>query len=246
MRGNMKRFLFIPTILILAACQSTQSTPSYCEQNPQASICDINSYSSNALDALFELQDKPRKRAFAMFHSGNGGEAIGYAYGYRAQSDADARALKECNRRLQKMKMTGECQLIDLSSKSGVNYADVQISDLTQNKVEQNWKYYQQNTPLYPVALAKNGISGCAVFEAKVTVGGKLVNPEIIASNNKPRLNKEANTLLEESLWLPVNNETRDEEVKKMRVDYCMGGKSLIEAKALCNKQVQQACSSKL
>lgn len=243
----MKRLLILPFSLVLTACQTTQSPPSYCEQNPQSSICNVDNYSSDVLSALFKLQDQPKKRAFALFHGELGSEAYGYSYGYSAQADADMQALKECNKRLTKMKLIGECQLIDMTSKAGVNYADVRVSDLTENKLDSNWKYFQKHTPLYPVSLAQNGIAGCAVYKVKINDDGKLEQPELIATNDNHRLNKEASALLKKTQWTPVSVEKQKKaEVKTVRVDYCMGGKSLIEAQALCLKQSQLACSNSL
>lgn len=103
------KYLGILPILLLAGCQST---PSFCESEPDSNLCNQKTYQYNTDQALKEFDTKKSNKAFALGQTEDGWEFFGYSEGYSSTHKAKKRALEECQKRLSKHSIEGKCELI--------------------------------------------------------------------------------------------------------------------------------------
>ena len=61
-----------------------------------------------------------------------------------------------------------------------------------------------QNTPKYPIELARSGIKGCAVLSFNISESGKTENVEIIDSVPKKHIGKYSRKMLKKWRWVPA------------------------------------------
>ncbi|GGI80042.1 hypothetical protein [Shewanella gelidii] len=102
-------YLSIASIFLLAGCNST---PNYCEQNPQAKICDVDSYSLSTYEGLKNFNQLKGKKAFALVQTEDGREAYGYSYQAQSTKKAQKQAIIACQSRARMAKINALCQLI--------------------------------------------------------------------------------------------------------------------------------------
>ncbi|WP_166420249.1 hypothetical protein [Pseudoalteromonas sp. Z1A8] len=103
------KYLSICTVLLLTGCQAT---PTLCEIEPNAFLCDSSSYNVATVNALTTFESRAGRKAFALGKTYNGGEFYGFSEGYSSQSKANTRALDECKKRLAKYDTNAQCELI--------------------------------------------------------------------------------------------------------------------------------------
>ena len=58
------------------------------------------------------------------------------------------------------------------TAKNKITYADIQVTDIDPTS-DFIWERANQNTPRYPIELARPGISGCAVLSFNISDSGK-------------------------------------------------------------------------
>ncbi len=128
-------------------------------------------------------------------------------------------------------------------AKNKTFYADVQVTDVapTSGFI---WERANQNTPKYPIELARSGIMGCAVLSFDISDSGKTENVEVINSLPKKHLGKYSRKMLKKWKWVPASTiaETTTEK-RTLRLDFCMGGESTEQAQRACKQQTKLACS---
>ena len=127
-------------------------------------------------------------------------------------------------------------------AKNKTFYADVQVTDVTPTS-DFIWKRANQNTPRYPIELARTGIKGCAVLSFNISESGKTENVEVINSVPKKHLGKYSRKMLKKWKWVPASTvaETASEK-RTLRLDFCMGGESTEQSQMACKQQTQLAC----
>ena len=126
--------------------------------------------------------------------------------------------------------------------KVNIKYGDIQVTDLTPAN-DFVWERSNKNTPKYPLALARSGLTGCAILSFNISASGKTENIEVINSIPKKILGKESRKLLKNWKWIPTSNTaTKALEKRTMRFDYCMGGESLELAEKSCKQKAKLAC----
>jgi hypothetical protein len=103
------KYLGLLSFLLLIGCQST---PSFCEKEPESNLCDQKTYQYNTDQALKEFDTRKSHKAFALGQTEDGWEFFGYSEGYSSTRKAKERALEECQNRLNKHGVEGKCQLI--------------------------------------------------------------------------------------------------------------------------------------
>ena len=135
--------------------------------------------------------------------------------------------------------------VISVSSlaKNNTLYADVQVTDVnpTSGFI---WERANQNTPKYPIELARSGIKGCAVLSFDISESGKTENVEIINSVPKKHLGKYSRKMLKKWKWAPASTVVETAlEKRTLRLDFCMGGESTEQSQQACKQQTQLACS---
>ncbi len=128
-------------------------------------------------------------------------------------------------------------------AKNKTFYADVQVTDIAPTS-DFIWERANQNTPKYPIELARSGIRGCAVLSFNISDSGKTENVEIINSLPKKHLGKYSRKMLKKWKWVPASTvaETTSEK-RTLRLDFCMGGESTEQAQKACKQQTKLACS---
>jgi len=121
-------------------------------------------------------------------------------------------------------------------------YADVQVTDVAQTS-DFIWQRANQNTPKYPIELARSGIKGCAVLSFNISESGRTENVVIIDSVPKKHLGKYSRKMLKKWKWVPSATvaETTSEK-RTLRLDFCMGGESTQQAEMVCKQQAKLAC----
>jgi protein TonB len=131
---------------------------------------------------------------------------------------------------------------VSISSVAKNIYADVQVTDVKPTS-DFSWKRANQNTPKYPIELARSGIKGCAVLSFNISKSGKTENVEIINSVPKKHVGKYSRKMLRKWKWVPAKtvSETTSEK-RTLRLDFCMGGESTEQAEKVCKQQTKLAC----
>ncbi|WNC68803.1 energy transducer TonB [Thalassotalea nanhaiensis] len=120
-------------------------------------------------------------------------------------------------------------------------YADVQVTDISPTS-DFIWKRANQNTPKYPIELARSGIRGCAVLSFDISESGETENVEIISSVPKKHLGKYSRKMLKKWKWVPVSAVEFTSEKRTLRLDFCMGEESTEQSQQACKQQTQLAC----
>lgn len=103
------KYLGLLTVLFLAGCQST---PSFCEREPDSDLCNQKTYHYQTVQALENFKSQKNQKAFALGQAADGWQSFGYGAGYSSSKKAQERALKECQTRLDKHGAGGQCELI--------------------------------------------------------------------------------------------------------------------------------------
>ncbi len=127
-------------------------------------------------------------------------------------------------------------------AKSKTFYADIQVTDIEPTR-DFIWERANQNTPKYPIELARSGIRGCAVLSFNISDSGKTENVEVINSLPKKYLGKYSRKMLKKWKWVPAETvaETAPEK-RTLRLDFCMGGESVEQAQKACKQQAKLTC----
>ena len=121
-------------------------------------------------------------------------------------------------------------------------YADVQVTDIKPTS-DFIWKRANQNTPKYPIELARSGIKGCAVLSFDISELGETENVEVINSVPKKNLGKYSGKMLKKWKWVPVSTTAKPASEKRtLRLDFCVGEESTEQSQQACKQQAQLAC----
>jgi periplasmic protein TonB len=121
-------------------------------------------------------------------------------------------------------------------------YADVQVTDITPTS-DFIWERANQNTPKYPIDLARSGIKGCSVLSFNISESGKTENVEVIHSVPKKYLGKYSRKMLKKWKWVPASTVAEPvPEKRTLRLDFCMGGESTEQSQKTCKQQTQLSC----
>ena len=124
------------------------------------------------------------------------------------------------------------------------HFADVQITHLDPEVAQVIWLRKSNNTPKYPIALAKKGIKGCAIYTFNIDSRGDIGDVELVSAIPTRVLPKEAKKLLENIEWKIADGQNTGVEKRTTRIDYCMGGESVEQAQQQCIAQSKLACST--
>jgi protein TonB len=131
---------------------------------------------------------------------------------------------------------------VSISSVAKNIYADIQVTDVKPTS-DFIWKRANQNTPKYPIELARSGIKGCAVLSFNISKSGKTENVEIINSVPKKHVGKYSRKILRKWKWVPASTVAEyAPEKRTLRLDFCMGGESTEQSQMACKQQTQLAC----
>ncbi len=122
-------------------------------------------------------------------------------------------------------------------------YADVQVTNMTP-KSHFIWQRENQNTPKYPIKLARASIRGCAILAFDISPKGKAENIEVINSIPQRSIGKSARKMLKKWQWVPVSTKQKVRlEKRTIRLDFCLGGESIEQSQQYCIQQAKLACS---
>ena len=128
-------------------------------------------------------------------------------------------------------------------AKNKTFYADVQVTELNPTS-EFIWQRANQNTPRYPIELARSGIKGCAVLSFNISESGRTENVEVIKSLPKNQIGKYSSKMLKKWKWIPTSADVEPiSEKRVLRLDFCMGGESTEQSQKACKQQAKLACS---
>jgi TonB family protein len=127
-------------------------------------------------------------------------------------------------------------------AKNKTFYADVQVTDVAPTS-DFIWKRANQNTPKYPIELARSGIKGCAVLSFNISESGKTENVEIIDSVPKKHIGKYSRKMLKKWRWVPATTVAESvPEKRTLRLDFCIGGESTEQSQIACKQQTKLTC----
>lgn len=126
---------------------------------------------------------------------------------------------------------------------SNTFYGDVHLTHVEPTKEKVTWLREKQVTPRYPISLAKKGIAGCGVFRVVVDEKGKTETISLIQSIPEDIIYQPSRKIIKKWNWVQAKNGQPVAEEKIIRLDYCLGGSSTEEAKAMCVKQSKLNCS---
>ncbi|MCT6700000.1 energy transducer TonB [Rheinheimera sp. 4Y26] len=123
-------------------------------------------------------------------------------------------------------------------------YADVQVSELAPTAEAAIWQRSDNTTPLYPIVLAKNGISGCGIFKVQIQQDGEVDKVSLVQSVPARVLSKAGIKTIKSWKWQNSSGKAAAAEEKLIRLDFCIGGASVAEAEQRCKLQASLACES--
>jgi hypothetical protein len=103
------KYLGLLSIIFLAGCQST---PTFCEREPDSSLCNQKTYQYTTDQALEKFESLKSNKAFALGQTSDGWEFYGYGEGYSSTHKAKKAALEACQSRLDKHGVEGKCEVI--------------------------------------------------------------------------------------------------------------------------------------
>ncbi|WP_448549490.1 hypothetical protein [Thalassotalea fusca] len=103
------KYLGLLSIALLAGCQST---PTFCEREPDSNLCNQKTYHHQTDLALKEFETRKNNKSFALGQSTDGREFYGYSEGYSSKRRANKSALEECQKNIDKHGKGGKCELI--------------------------------------------------------------------------------------------------------------------------------------
>ena len=103
------KYLVLLSSIFLVSCQST---PTFCTNTPESSLCDQKTYKYETDQALKEFETMKTKKAFAIAQTDDGWEFYGYSEGYSSQRKAQESAISACQTRVDKMDKKAKCELI--------------------------------------------------------------------------------------------------------------------------------------
>lgn len=127
-------------------------------------------------------------------------------------------------------------------AKNRTIHADIQVTNVEPTS-DFVWERANQNTPKYPIELARSGIRGCAVLSFNISDSGKTENVEVINSLPKMHVGKYSRKMLKKWKWVPAENVAETAPEKRiLRLDFCMGGDSTEQAEKACKQQTKLAC----
>ena len=127
-------------------------------------------------------------------------------------------------------------------AKNNTFYGDVEVTNVAPTN-DFIWERANQNTPQYPIELARSGIKGCAVLSFNISESGKTENIAIVNSVPKKDLGKYSRKMLQQWKWVPAKTVTEGvTEKRTVRLDFCMGGESTEQSQNACKQQTQLAC----
>lgn len=132
---------------------------------------------------------------------------------------------------------------LSISSLAKTIYADVQVTDIVPTS-HYIWQRENQNTPKYPIKLARSRIRGCAILAFNISATGRTENIEVINSLPKKSIGKSARKMLKKWHWVPVSSQQKlTLEKRTIRLDFCLGGESTEQSQQYCIQQTKLACS---
>ncbi len=105
------------------------------------------------------------------------------------------------------------------------------------------WIRENDTQPKYPVAMAMSNLKGCAVLTFDLNQSGSIQNIKLLNAQPTRKLGSEARIALRKWKWINVSDKpVKDIESRKVRIDYCIGGKSEEESQLLCQQQAKREC----
>lgn len=129
------------------------------------------------------------------------------------------------------------------SAMAHINYGDVLLTQLQPTSQDSVWSRTKEVTPHYPVEMASNGITGCAVFKVDIDKEGKTQDIELVSSVPAKGIKKPATKVIKSWKWHNTTGKADIAEQKLLRLDFCLGGNSVEEAQAQCELQAKIQCS---
>lgn len=122
------------------------------------------------------------------------------------------------------------------------NYAAVELTHVSPTHAESTWERANQLMPRYPVDLAMKGIVGCGVFKVNVNADGSSEQVTMLSSVPKRVIAKPAISIIKKWDWQLVPGKSASSEEKVIRLDFCMGGSTELEARKRCQQQATLTC----
>ena len=120
-------------------------------------------------------------------------------------------------------------------------YADVKLTFLQPTEAEFSWQRENQNTPKYPIKLAKKMLAGCSILNISINEDGKATIEETLSSLPNSSIGKESRKLIRSWKWQNPTNQAGN--TATVRLDYCLGGSSTEEAQQRCLRQSMMRCT---
>ena len=121
------------------------------------------------------------------------------------------------------------------------SFGDVKLSYVTPKDAAFSWERTSKLSPLYPLKLAKNGITGCGIFKISVNEKGKASVDETLSYLPKAVIKREGIKLIKSFDWKQVND--KEVNTATVRIDFCLGGESIDMAQQLCTEQSKLKCT---
>lgn len=95
----------------------------------------------------------------------------------------------------------------------------------------------------YPRELAEDAVSGCLVAEMTVTKSGTSKNVDIIRSFPASGIERPFKRTMNRIRWVPLDDsKEKREEVRRVRIDFCVSFASQEDARNQCAFSILQPC----
>lgn len=118
-----------------------------------------------------------------------------------------------------------------------VYFSDVLVSYYDEKNNALKIELNEGSQVSYPETLAKEGFKGCALFESRI-ISGKAENLTLISTGSGPAIAQEAQKMIRS--W-GFQNKLEPKPIK-IKVNYCLGGRSAQQVQSMCARQAQMQC----
>ncbi|PTB87675.1 energy transducer TonB [Pseudidiomarina aestuarii] len=132
--------------------------------------------------------------------------------------------------------------LMTSSSAQVTGSAHVKLSQLEPAAEEALWSREKDYPVAYPMELAMDGVTGCAVLEVKVDSDGDTDAIELVSGVPSREMKFSAPKLVRSWEWVNRTERPNAAETKLIRLDFCMERGDESVAIAACEAQAKLEC----
>lgn len=123
-----------------------------------------------------------------------------------------------------------------------VGSAHVKLTEISPTAEAAIWSRAKDFPVGYPVELAMDGVTGCAVLEVTIDSDGDTDEVELVSGVPSREMKFSARKLVHKWDWVNRSEQPNAAETKLIRLDFCMARGTEDTAIAACEEQAKLEC----